>query len=386
MNNFKLSLQSKIKLSLSNNYGVENYDEYRFGKLPIILVEKIAVIKRIKRKIKKLIGYKKIIIERQNIDIINNEAESIKNAFESMIQNYGVKLRQVFELLNIENQNLLVDIIAYRILGYKKVKLPLNNKKYWDAIEIGNSLVDKNDTYDPHFMHFILEKCDLNKIGYNIQLYFSALGVVIDFIFEQYAYKSADKTIVEVEKGDIILDVGACWGDTALYFASKTGELGKVYSFEFIPDNIKIFNLNIDLNPTLKNQIELVQHPVSNKSETKIYFKDNGPGSIIEFEPFEEQTGYTTTLSIDDFVTRNKISKVDFIKMDIEGAEPIALEGAIETIKKHKPKLAIAIYHSMDDMVNIPNWINDLNLGYKLYLGHYTIHAEETVIFAKVEQ
>ena len=69
--------------------------------------------------------------------------------------------------------------------------------------------------------------------------------------------------------------------------------------------------------------------------------------------------------------------------MDIEGAEPSALEGAIETIKKFKPKLAIAIYHSMDDFVNIPNWILDLNLGYEIFIDHYTIHAEETVCFAK---
>jgi hypothetical protein len=82
-------------------------------------------------------------------------------------------------------------------------------------------------------------------------------------------------------------------------------------------------------------------------------------------------------------MVQHNIQKVDFIKMDIEGAEPIALKGAINTIKRYRPKLAIAIYHSMDDFVSIPKWINDLNLDYELYLGHYTIHAEETIIFAK---
>ena len=68
--------------------------------------------------------------------------------------------------------------------------------------------------------------------------------------------------------------------------------------------------------------------------------------------------------------------------MDIEGAELLALNGAIETIKKFKPKLAIAIYHSMSDFISIPKWIDDLNLGYKLYLDHYTIHTEETILYA----
>jgi hypothetical protein len=49
---------------------------------------------------------------------------------------------------------------------------------------------------------------------------------------------------------------------------------------------------------------------------------------------------------------------------------------------KYKPKLAIAIYHSMDDFLNIPKWILDLDVGYKIYLGHSTIHSEESVIFA----
>ena len=69
--------------------------------------------------------------------------------------------------------------------------------------------------------------------------------------------------------------------------------------------------------------------------------------------------------------------------MDIEGAEPLALEGAIETIKRFRPKLAIAIYHSMNDFVAIPNWILNLDLDYEIFIGHYTIHAEETVCFAK---
>jgi hypothetical protein len=77
------------------------------------------------------------------------------------------------------------------------------------------------------------------------------------------------------------------------------------------------------------------------------------------------------------------VGSVDFIKMDIEGAELPALKGAVETIKKFKPQLAIAIYHNMEDFTAIPKWIKGLGLGYQLYLGHYTIHGEETVIFAK---
>ena len=102
--------------------------------------------------------------------------------------------------------------------------------------------------------------------------------------------------------------------------------------------------------------------------------------------PFDSQTGTVKSKAIDDFVKENEIESVGFIKMDIEGAELSALSGAIETIRKHKPKLAIALYHSVNDFVEIPKFIDDLNLGYNFHLGHYTIHSEETILFASINQ
>jgi FkbM family methyltransferase len=234
-----------------------------------------------------------------------------------------------------------------------------------------------------HVIHYKLNFFNLNPIGYDVQLFFTKDAIAIDFIIEQYVYKNENReAIVEAEKGDFVLDLGGCWGDTALYFASKVGDDGKVFSFEFIPNNVEIFNKNIHLNSSLKDRIKLIQNPVSDASNQIMYYVDKGPSSVISLNPILNENDCVKTISIDDFVKNNQIEKVDFIKMDIEGAEQMALNGAIKTIKKFKPKLAIAIYHSMDDFSRIPNWINDLGMDYKLYLGHYTIHSEETIIFA----
>ena len=266
----------------------------------------------------------------------------------------------------------------------KKVKLPLNDGTYWEYFQKVKSLMNNNDVIDPKFMHFILKRFNLNPIGYDIDFYFTETGVVTDFMIEQYAYKHINEPTIQAMSGDVVLDVGGCWGDTALYFAHKVGDTGKVYSFEFIPNNLKIFKLNTSLNSGLEKRITLAEYPVSEISGQMIYYLDNGPGSSISDKPFDKQTGSITTISIDDFVTINNITKLDFIKMDIEGAEPLALKGAINTIKKFKPKLAIAIYHSLDDLVNIPKWLNNTDLGYEFYIGHYKIHQEETILFAKV--
>jgi hypothetical protein len=73
---------------------------------------------------------------------------------------------------------------------------------------------------------------------------------------------------------------------------------------------------------------------------------------------------------------------VDYIKMDIEGAGFAALEGARETIRKFKPKLAISVYHSLGDFARIPSFLSGIGVPYRFFHSHATIHEEETVLFA----
>ena len=89
------------------------------------------------------------------------------------------------------------------------------------------------------------------------------------------------------------------------------------------------------------------------------------------------------TLSIDDLVAQNGLDRVDFIKLDIEGAELRTLKGAEHTLNRFHPLLAISLYHSLDDFVDIPAFIRGLDFTYEFFLDHFTIHREETVLFAR---
>lgn len=365
MNDFEKKLKLKINQYSNNNFGIENHDAYRFG---AFIQPRVTLSRTIKNIIKSLIKYRK--------------TDVYFNILNGLLNKYGNGLQFIYDSLNEAGRNLIIEIISYRVLGPRRVKLPLNTPGYWKLFDKVKEITDYEDMIDPGFLHFNLNRTVLKSLGYPIDFYFSEAGVITNFIIEQYAYKEGDRNLVTAEYGETVLDIGGCWGDTALYFASKVGPKGKVFSFEFIPGNIRIHNINTDLNPELSKNIRLIKNPVSDVSDLIVYYEDKGPSSRISFEPFLEQTGEVKTISIDDFVNRNEIQRVDFIKMDIEGAEYASLKGAEQTIRKFKPKLAIAIYHSMDDFVNIPRWISDLNLDYKLHIGHYTIHMEETIIFA----
>jgi hypothetical protein len=58
-----------------------------------------------------------------------------------------------------------------------------------------------------------------------------------------------------------------------------------------------------------------------------------------------------------------------------------ALRGAEASIRKHRPKLAISVYHRLEDMETIPRYLAGLDLGYRFYLDHHTIYGNETVLF-----
>lgn len=77
------------------------------------------------------------------------------------------------------------------------------------------------------------------------------------------------------------------------------------------------------------------------------------------------------------------IVKVSIIKMDIEGMEKEALEGAKQIIGAQKPRLIISAYHKPADLWELALYIKELNLNYKIYMRHQCCATEtETVIYA----
>ena len=153
-----------------------------------------------------------------------------------------------------------------------------------------------------------LQKVSDNKYKIDNFIFKGTYGeIVATFYFEQYAYKN-----VKPSSGDVIIDAGACFGDTALWFSKYIGN-GKVYAFEPMEENLKILKENIKVN-SLEKVIIPVQKGVG-ETESKLKISGYGDGASVAFESANGKT--IDIISVDKFVSDNKIEQVDFIKMDI---------------------------------------------------------------------
>ena len=177
-----------------------------------------------------------------------------------------------------------------------------------------------------------------------------------------------DKEFIPKIKNISFVDGGGYVGDTATQIIKNYPDFKKIYLIEPIAENIRIAKRELN---NYEN-IEFLTLGVSNKKET-LFFNEEKSFSTI----YGKGTQSVEVDAIDNVIK----TKVDFIKLDIEGAEQDAIDGAKKTIQKHKPILAICVYHKAEDWYKIPQKVLSMQSDYKIYLRHYMEGVFETVMY-----
>lgn len=153
-----------------------------------------------------------------------------------------------------------------------------------------------------------------------------------------------------VQPGMVAYDVGANIGYVSLLLAKRVGKNGQVFSFEPLPSNQERLQKNLDLNPT--THISLVLKAISDKTGKTVFLVHSSrgmgkmEGSLGKNRGYE-QTISVDTVSIDEFVYQENRPAPDLIKLDIEGAETMALRGMPRVLKEKRPLLLIEL-HSIE--------------------------------------
>lgn len=182
----------------------------------------------------------------------------------------------------------------------------------------------------------------------------------VRYLFDcEYEKEQLYRDIIHLDSNETIVDLGAYDGDTIREFLSVTdGQYKKIIAFE--PDE-KNFRKLTAKTEGMEN-IERYNLGAWDKRETLYFQKKKGRNS------HQAEDGIPVSFDSVDNVIKERVT---FIKMDIEGAELRALEGARKTITRDRPKLYVCAYHRNEDMFALPLKIKELCPDYKIYFRHH---------------
>jgi FkbM family methyltransferase len=254
-----------------------------------------------------------------------------------------------------------IDYFAF----YRYSGLPIKQIIFWDGFI---------DDFHQHrakyeYIHEILfdrtskdqfEKIINFRLSYNIEFMEGFKAIEEQQYFEDFLDLE--------EEGEVFVDVGGYDGYTSQEFIRYCPKYELIHFFE--PEEGNLFLAKQKLAPFKK--INFYNLGLSNAQQTS-KFDSSGSSSKINGSG-------TLTIHVNklDHLLQEKIT---FLKMDIEGAEREAIEGASELIKRYHPRLAISVYHRHDDFWQIPEQILSIRDDYAIYLRHYTEGIAETVMF-----
>lgn len=238
----------------------------------------------------------------------------------------------------------------------------------------------KNLSYFENKNNEISELCnllsdDLSKETLKCMVKYRCSGDYKDLPSNSFGTQYFKNNFFHYYDNECFLDCGAFDGDTIFRFKrlmkKHAKENYKIVAFE--PDH----NNAVKLKNTFPD-VTCIEKGVW-KEDCVLKFKADSTmaSTVVEDDSENVSSVFVTAIDLCD-----ECKNASFIKMDIEGSEYEALLGAENTIKKNKPKLAICIYHSNEDMLRLIKLIHEFVPEYKLYVRQHTNALCETVLYA----
>ncbi|MGH9721467.1 MAG: FkbM family methyltransferase [Bryobacteraceae bacterium] len=172
-----------------------------------------------------------------------------------------------------------------------------------------------------------------------------------------------------VKAGDVVLDCGANVGVYTRVALEAGAKL--VVAIEPAPENIECLRRNFRAE-TAAGRVIIYEKGVWDKDEFLTLHVDphnSAADSVIIHREGGVEGAKVPLTTIDKLVEELKLERVDFIKMDIEGAEQRALKGAQATLRRFHPRLALSAYHNETDPDMIPKLVREAWAGYQMECG-----------------
>lgn len=193
-----------------------------------------------------------------------------------------------------------------------------------------------------------------------------------------FEYKTINQMKSLVKEGDVILDIGANIGMYSIFLSKIVGDNGKVYAFEPNPTTASILKKNLILNDC-KNVV-VAEIALSDTNSKVTLHRPEGVGDAFNYikkiDSSDTNTNGIISMRLDDFLKEHKISNINFVKVDIEGAELLCFLGAKQLLSSNNNPIVITecyesflqrFNHSTADLISYLNEFNYKILNYEDY-------------------
>lgn len=185
-----------------------------------------------------------------------------------------------------------------------------------------------------------------------------------------------DSALFPPSMHEVYVDAGCYDSGTIRRFAEYCGgRYDAIYGFEPDPESYR--RVAEELETSGLDNVHLLQKGIwSSSSSLRFRNSPHGSAAIADAGGIDisavalDETGIEPT----------------FIKMDVEGAELPALRGAEKTLRKHRPRLAICVYHREEDILDIPLYLQGIVPEYAFYLRHHSYSIFDTVLYATAQR
>ena len=304
----------------------------------------------------------------------------LNNSSATVIMSTKTDESKIINLLDIYNVPVIMitDLVSKYYRSNTEI---LSDENYKKVINI----FDKQDDKDLFDVIFKIRK-NLEEPDYLFKRHYGANNNkygTYHILRKQYLEK------INNNKIKIVLDCGLNDGLNVIAFNKFLPNLEKVYGFDAIYDVVRkkyiedfIINDKLEIVPlALGDKCAMINFCINKINLGASFVEDitGGRKCPANSPCWECRTVEVST--IDKFCNERSILP-DFIKMDIEGAELSALIGGLNIIQKSRPQLAVSIYHTYEDFINIPLYLYENLENYKFALGHYSPALSETVLYA----
>jgi FkbM family methyltransferase len=173
----------------------------------------------------------------------------------------------------------------------------------------------------------------------------------------------------KVNKGMYVLDIGANIGCHTLPLAKIVGEQGKVFAFEPMSRAFSKLKQNVGLNSFKNIVLEKIAFSDVSQKKDSIHFRSSWPLDSIEVDKQKEKEEVEFT-TLDDYVKKNNIQRIDFMKLDVDGYECKIVKGGMNALKKFRPMMIIELgISTLKGVGDEPDKLIDslMSLGYSFF-------------------